>query len=86
MTCFWIREITSKKYMEMTWKFVKIWSSTYRDVICTSNRRRFDVECPLGINFTNFLTQEQNKRRPKDVFIVKFQFSRRYFLKYLKLF
>ena len=82
MTCFGISEITSKKYMEMTWKFVEIWSSTYRDV----NRRRFDVECPLEINFTNFLTQEQNKRRPKDVFIVKFQFSRQYFLKYLKLF
>ena len=23
-------EITSKKYVEMTWKFVEIWSSTYR--------------------------------------------------------
>ena len=27
---FSISEITSKKYVEMTWKFVEIWSSTYR--------------------------------------------------------
>ena len=26
---FWTIEITSKKYVEMTWKFVEIWSSTY---------------------------------------------------------
>ena len=26
---FSISEITSKKYAKMTWKFVKIWSSTY---------------------------------------------------------
>ena len=36
---FLIIEITSKKYVEMTWKFVGIWSSTYRiyDIISTSN-------------------------------------------------
>ena len=27
---FSISEITSKKYVEMTWKFVEIWSSTHR--------------------------------------------------------
>ena len=27
---FSISEITLKKYVEMTWKFVEIWSSTYR--------------------------------------------------------
>ena len=27
---FSISEITSKKYVETTWKFVEIWSSTYR--------------------------------------------------------
>ena len=25
-----ISKVTSKKYLEMTWKFVEIWSSTYR--------------------------------------------------------
>ena len=40
-------EITLKKYVEMTWKFVEIWSSMYRRNI-TSNRRGFDVMCPLG--------------------------------------
>ena len=33
-------EITSKKYVEMTWKFVEIKSSTYR--------RGFDVVYPFG--------------------------------------
>ena len=27
---FSISEITSKKYVEMTWKYVEIWSSKYR--------------------------------------------------------
>ena len=35
---FSIREITLKKFMEMTWKFVEIWSSTYRRNT-TSNQR-----------------------------------------------
>ena len=33
---FSISKITSKNYVEMTWKFVEIWSSTYR--------RNIDVE------------------------------------------
>ena len=45
---FSISKITSQKYMKMTWKFVEIWSSNGLHVISTSNRRRFDVECPLG--------------------------------------
>ena len=40
-------EITSKKYAEMTLKFVEI-RLRYMDVISTSNRRGFDVLCPLG--------------------------------------
>ena len=27
---FWTIEITLKKYVEMTWKFVEIWSAKYR--------------------------------------------------------
>ena len=45
---FSISKITSQKYMKMTWKFVEIWSSNGLHVISTSNRSRFDVECPLG--------------------------------------
>ena len=33
---FSISEIKSKKYMKMTWKFVEIWSSTYRSNIHVS--------------------------------------------------
>ena len=40
-------EITSKKYLEMTWKFVEIWSSTYP--------RNIHVESQK-ISFSNFLT------------------------------
>ena len=40
-------EITSKKYVQMTRKFVEIWSSMYQ-INITSNRRGFDVVCPLG--------------------------------------
>ena len=42
---FSIGEITSKKYVKMTWKFVGL---RRIDVISMSNRRRFDVVCPLG--------------------------------------
>ena len=43
---FSISEITSKKYVEMTWKFVKIWSLTYRrniDIKSTWIRRGMSV-------------------------------------------
>ena len=40
-------EITSKKFAEMTWKFVEI-SLWLIDVISTY-RRGFDVVCPLGL-------------------------------------
>ena len=43
----WISEITMKKYVEMTWKFVEIWYSTYRrniDFKSTSIRRGVAVE------------------------------------------
>ena len=33
---FWTIEITSKKYVEMTWKFIEIWSSTYQRNICVA--------------------------------------------------
>ena len=43
---FSIRQIASKKYVEMTWKFIEIWSSTYRrniHVESTSIRRGVPV-------------------------------------------
>ena len=43
---FPISEITLKKYVKMTWKFVEIWSSTYRrniDVELTWIRRGVSV-------------------------------------------
>ena len=42
-----ISEIASKKYMEMTRKFVEFGLPRI-DVISTSNRRGFNVVCPLG--------------------------------------
>ena len=47
---FSISESTSKKYVEMTWKFVDIWSSTYRrniNVESTSIRRGMPVGLAL---------------------------------------
>ena len=43
---FSISKITSKKYVEITWEFAEIWSSTYRyniDVASTSIRRGVPV-------------------------------------------
>ena len=43
---FSIREIASKKYVETTWKFIEIWSLTYRrniHVESTSIRRGVPV-------------------------------------------
>ena len=51
---FSISEITSKKYVKTTWKFVKIWSSTYRrndPVESTSIRRGV----PIGIVYLKSL-------------------------------
>ena len=50
---FSISKITSKKYVEMTWKFVKFGIRRI-DVISTWNRRRFDMVCPLGLCFNSF--------------------------------
>ena len=44
---FSINEITLKKYLEMTWKFVEIWSSTYRRNIGIESTWIRRV-CPLG--------------------------------------
>ena len=44
---FFFNKVTSKKYVEMTWKFVEIWSSVYRlnvDVELMSIRR----DVPIG--------------------------------------
>ena len=44
---FSISENKSKRYVEMRWKFAKIWSWCI-DVISTWNWHRFDLVCPLG--------------------------------------
>ena len=42
-----ISEITSKKYVEIRWKFVEIWSSTYcRNIHVESKSNRLGV--PIG--------------------------------------
>ena len=56
---FLISKITSKKHVEMTWKFFEI-GLRRNDVISTLNQRRSDVEWPLGpisyvkLNVLNF--------------------------------
>ena len=70
-------EITSKKYTEMTWKFVKIWSSTYRrniHVESTLIRRDAPIGMLLFFNFY-FLPFLSNKIR---VIITIFQLINSY--------
>ena len=56
---FLISKITSKRHVEMTWKFFEI-GLRRNDVISTLNQRRSDVEWPLGpisyvkLNVLNF--------------------------------
>ena len=40
-------KVTSQKFLEITWKFLDIFFRPI-DVISTSNRRPFEVLCPLG--------------------------------------
>ena len=47
-------EIISKKYVEMAWKFINIFFSTYRRNT-DSNRRRFYVLCCCLVTFTKSL-------------------------------
>ena len=56
-----ISEITSKKYVEMSWKFIEIWSLTI-DVISTSNRRGFDV-CARWTYFKDFRKNQKNENK-----------------------
>ena len=52
-----ISEITLKKYVEMMWKFVEMWSSTYRrkmHVELTSIRRGVPVGLRLVLKYPNF--------------------------------
>ena len=49
---FSISEITLEKYVEMTLKFVEIWSSSYR--------RGIDMVCPLGYSSSTKIRRHQN--------------------------
>ena len=51
---FSISESTSKKYVETTWKFVEVWSSTYRrniHVESTSIRRGVPVGLLISVYY-----------------------------------
>ena len=64
---FSISEITPKKYVETTWKFVEIWSSTYRrniHVESTSIRRGV----PVGKRQRNLLIKL--KKNAKENYLI----------------
>ena len=66
---FPISKITPKKYVEMTWKFVEIWSLTYRrdtDIKSTSARRGV----PVGIVSSYFFCDKF------DIFMFSHIFNR----------
>ena len=54
---FSIGEITPKKYVEMTWKFVEIWSSTYEDNIDVKSRST-PRGVPVGTTFCSYFLKE----------------------------
>ena len=63
---FFDHEITSKKYVEMTWKFVEIWSSTYRCNIEVESTR-FDG-CVRWESFSTFWYSHKIIKSTSDIF------------------
>ena len=56
---FWIIKITSKKNVEMTWKFVEIWSLTYqRNIHIESMLIRHGVPVGRGLKETLIICQD----------------------------
>ena len=63
---FFDHEITSKKYVEMTWKFAEIWSSTYRCNI-EVEPTRFDG-CVRWESFSTFWYSHKIIKSTSDIF------------------
>ena len=67
-------EITSKKYAAMTWKFVEIWSSTYRrNIHVESMWIRRGV--PVGIDLIIFKYFLRKKWQIYEILLKKFRLS-----------